>query len=140
MNLAKHMQYVRLAGAFYAGSPVVPKSAGKPDALQTLRALVSPRTIPWPFRHALLCLSLLVALALPAQAAVFISEFMAENTKTLRDEDGNYSDWIEIANNGPTSVNLAGYCLTDTAKDLTKWTFPSSNLSAGATLVVFASG
>lgn len=29
---------------------------------------------------------------------VTISEFMALNTSTLKDEDGAYSDWLELAN------------------------------------------
>ena len=69
-----------------------------------------------------------------------ISEFMAHNTRTLQDDDGNYSDWIEISNSGSTAVNVSGYRLTDTANDLKKWTLPSTNISAGGTLVVFASG
>jgi len=85
-------------------------------------------------------LLLVVALALPARSDVLISEFMADNTRTLRDEDGNYSDWIEILNDGTTTVDLAGYSLTDTTNDLRKWTFPSTNISANGTLVVFASG
>src|SRR5262249_36841661 len=83
---------------------------------------------------------LLVLFALTSRGAVFISEFMADNTGTLKDEDGNYSDWIEIANNGTVAIDLSGYSLTDTATDLRKWTFPSTNVSAGGTLVVFASG
>ena len=86
------------------------------------------------------CLLLLLSLCLPGRAAIFISEFMADNTRTLRDEDGNYSDWIEISNPGNTAVNLTGYSLTDAINDLKKWTFPSTNISAGGTLVVFASG
>src|SRR5436190_5982412 len=78
--------------------------------------------------------------ALRAMPPVFLSEFMAENTRTLADEDDAFSDWIEIANNGPTAVNLAGYHLTDTVGDLAKWTFPSTNIDAGGTLVIFASG
>ena len=34
------------------------------------------------------------------QSQVVISEFMASNTKTLADQDGDYSDWIEIYNSG----------------------------------------
>ena len=68
-----------------------------------------------------------------------IAEFMADNTKTLKDKDGAYSDWIEINNNGPTAVNLNGYYLTDAASNLTKWRFPSVSVAAGGYLVVFAS-
>jgi hypothetical protein len=72
-------------------------------------------------------------------AQVVISEFMAGGG-TLVDEDGDKPDWIEIWNTNATPVSLAGWHLTDTASDLAKWTFPSTNLASGQFLVVFASG
>lgn len=82
---------------------------------------------------------LLISLTQSTRAALYISEFMATNTVGLKDENGDYSDWIEIANTGPSSVNLGGYKLTDDATNLAKWVFPSKTLAAGQTLVVFAS-
>jgi hypothetical protein len=70
---------------------------------------------------------------------VFISEFMTSNTRTLADDFGLYSDWIEIANAGSTAVNLDGWFLTDTTNNYTKWRFPETNLPPGGFLVVFAS-
>jgi hypothetical protein len=35
-----------------------------------------------------------------------ISEFMASNDATLRDDDGEYPDWIEINNAGGVRVGL----------------------------------
>src|SRR5262245_55806874 len=57
------------------------------------------------------------------QMAVVISEFMAANTNGLADQDGAHSDWIELYNNGPSPVDLAGWHLTDDNADLDKWTF-----------------
>ena len=68
-----------------------------------------------------------------------ISEFMASNQSGLRDEDGDDEDWIEIYNPGNSSVNLAGWHLTDDRNDLTKWTFPELALEPSQSLVVFAS-
>lgn len=68
-----------------------------------------------------------------------ISEFMAANARTLADEDGEFSDWIEIHNAGTNTLNLEGWFLTDTASELTKWRFPNTNLVADGYLVVFAS-
>ena len=68
-----------------------------------------------------------------------ISEFMADNTKTLKAQDGQYYDWIEICNMGATAVNLGGYYLTDTSANLMKWQVPSTPLAGGGYLVVFAS-
>ncbi len=69
-----------------------------------------------------------------------ISEFMAANSSTLSDEDGDESDWIEIHNPTAESLDLGGWHLTDRSGNLTKWTFPTVQLNAGERLVVFASG
>ena len=74
-----------------------------------------------------------------ATGAVYISEFMASNSNTLADEEGDFSDWIEIYNSDSAEVDLAGWYLTDDTNDLTKWQFPATTLAADAYLVVFAS-
>lgn len=68
-----------------------------------------------------------------------ISELMADNSRTLKDEDGAFSDWIEIQNPDSVPVNLNGWYLTDDPTRLTQWAFPSTNLAPGQFLVVFAS-
>jgi len=75
-----------------------------------------------------------------AQAQLRISEFMASNTRTLLDEDGETSDWIELHNFSSTNVNLRGWYLTDSAGNLRKWSFPETNLAPDRYIVVFASG
>jgi hypothetical protein len=42
------------------------------------------------------------------------------------DEDGDRSDWVEIYNSGTTTVNLAGWRLTDDSGDLSKVGVPFS--------------
>lgn len=74
-----------------------------------------------------------------SQAQVVISEFMASNGQTLADEDGDFSDWIELYNTGSVTVNLDGWYLTDNASQLTKWRLPAVNLPAKGILLVFAS-
>ena len=83
---------------------------------------------------------LAVAPPVQAQDNVLITEFMATNTHTLVDEDGQFSDWIEIHNAGTNMVNLNGWFLTDSPSALSKWSFPSTNLAASGYMVVFASG
>ena len=92
-------------------------------------------------------LSCLVLLALlsnaPCHAAVqplVISEFLASNATGLRDEDGALSDWIEIQNTTSAVQSLAGWHLSDSAGNLSKWTFPATNIPPNGFLVVFASG
>jgi len=69
-----------------------------------------------------------------------ISEFMAANVTVLADEDGNFSDWIEVLNPEAGSVNLAGWFLTDNVLIPQKWQFPATNLPSGGRIIVFASG
>jgi hypothetical protein len=73
---------------------------------------------------------------------IVINEFLAGNTSPngLLDEDGLLDSWIEIYNRGSTTVNLAGWSLTDDAGDPTLWIFPATNILAGHYLIVFASG
>lgn len=79
-----------------------------------------------------------------ALAPLFITEFLAVNrngyTNAIRDEDGDYSDWIEIYNAGVETANLEGWYLTDDPANLTKWRFPSVSLAGNRYLVVYASG
>src|ERR1017187_7265207 len=73
-------------------------------------------------------------------AKVRITEFMAGNTHTLADEDGDYSDWIELQNTSITNVNLVNWALSDNPGNPGKWVFPATNIPAGGFMVVFASG
>ncbi|MCW1924873.1 lamin tail domain-containing protein [Luteolibacter arcticus] len=72
----------------------------------------------------------------PTTGPVRITEFVASNESGLQDEDGDFSDWIELYNPTATPVNLAGYKLVDSAAS---WTFPSVTLGAQQFLVVYAS-
>lgn len=69
----------------------------------------------------------------------FISEFVASNNVGLRDKNGAFSDWLEITNPSGATADLIGWSLTDNAANLTKWQIPNVSVSAGGTLVVFAS-
>jgi hypothetical protein len=62
------------------------------------------------------------------------------NLSGHQDEDGAFSDWIELQNTGDTSIDLEGWSLTDDQTDVLKWRFPSVILQPGAYQVVFASG
>jgi hypothetical protein len=90
------------------------------------------------WRWVLLWLALMPVTA--SFGAVRITEFMAANDSGLADEDGEFSDWIEIHNPDNAPISLAGYHLTDNPANRDKWTFPAVTLDPGAYLVVFASG
>jgi hypothetical protein len=77
---------------------------------------------------------------LSAQQAVIINEFMSANSETLEDNDGDFSDWIELYNSGSDPVDLFGWTLTDDEEDPAQWTFPHATLQPGSYLIVYASG
>ena len=62
---------------------------------------------------------LLILAALPGGAAadVVINEIMASNRATVQDEDGDYSDWIELHNRAADEDILDGHFLTDDANE-----------------------
>lgn len=71
---------------------------------------------------------------------LFINEFMADNEKTVTDEYGNYSDWIEIFNGGAEGVYLGDIYLTDNFNNPHKWRLPGVILPAGGFIVIWADG
>jgi len=70
-----------------------------------------------------------------------INEFLASNDSDFADEDGNFSDWIEIYNPNPFAIELDGYYLTSNSTNLIEWSFPADvTLDGNSYLIVFASG
>lgn len=70
-----------------------------------------------------------------------INEIMAANSRTLQDEDGAWSDWIEIHNSSDEVASLDGLYLTDDRALKPKWRFPDGlAIQPRGHLVVFASG
>ena len=71
---------------------------------------------------------------------VVISELMASNGSTIRDQYGAYSDWIEIYNGTDSEVSLRDWSLSDNNMNRRRFVFPDRTLAAGEYLLVFASG
>ena len=88
------------------------------------------------YRHWLFLLLFIPAL-LSAQSVV-INEIVASNQKTIDDEDGDASDYIELYNSGAAALQLEGYGLSDDPKTV-KWHFGAALLAPGEHLIVFAS-
>ncbi len=65
---------------------------------------------------------------------------MASNATGLADEDGENSDWIEIYNPTSSTINLAGWSLSDDPKNVAKWQFPAVSILPKGFTLVFASG
>lgn len=75
----------------------------------------------------------------PTVGNLVINEFMASNNTTQADQDGEFDDWIELYNNGSTSIDLDGYFLSDDATDLVQWAFPAgTTIGPDGYIVVWA--
>lgn len=68
-----------------------------------------------------------------------ISELMGKNRTCLKDEDGSFSDWIELENYSDVSVDLGGFRISDD-EDKDGWQLPAVELAPGARLIVYADG
>ncbi|MBE6765909.1 MAG: lamin tail domain-containing protein, partial [Ruminococcaceae bacterium] len=72
---------------------------------------------------------------------VVINEYCPNNTFTIYDEDGDYSDWVELYNPTDMPADMGGYTLTDNKDNPSKWVIPDGvTVPAGGYLVVFCSG
>ena len=93
------------------------------------------------FAKGLLFSLCLLAGSLLSPAAPIISEILADNESGLRDQDGDWEDWLELYNPDPDPVDLGGYFLTDSPENLPKWRIPDDTvLLPGQFLLLFASG
>lgn len=101
-------------------------SSGITDVSSKARPLV---TNPWTY-----------TLDTTLPSPIRINEFVADNARGIRDEDGKNSDWIEISNAGMTPVSLGGWSLTDDPLRLRKWVFPAVSIPAGGYTLVWATG
>ena len=69
---------------------------------------------------------------------LLITEIMASNGTWV---SGHAYDWVEIYNPSKKSVNLSGYCLSDSKKQPGKWVFPEgSSIKGGSYLIVYCTG
>ncbi len=71
---------------------------------------------------------------------IVINELMSSNLSTITDEDGDFSDWIELYNAEDTRLSLFNYSLTDNFSDTLKWIFPDISIAPNEYLMIFASG
>lgn len=74
------------------------------------------------------------------ESSLYINEVMVKNTYTLKDNYGEYSDYIEIYNGYKDKINLLGYHLSDSEFEIDKWTFPDITINPHEYLIIYASG
>jgi hypothetical protein len=69
-----------------------------------------------------------------------INEIVSSNKSIIADEDGDFSDWIEIINLGEDIINLKDYSLSDSYNNIQKWIFPNYFIFPDEKLIIWASG
>ncbi len=70
---------------------------------------------------------------------IVVNELMAQNTSTVTDPHGDYSDWFELYNNTSSTISLDYLYATDDPTNLLKWQFPSGlTIAPNSYLIVWA--
>ena len=70
---------------------------------------------------------------------VYINEVCSKNSNNLKDENGEYSDWIELYNTENEAIDLHEYYISDDKSDLYKWNFPNQTiLQSKSFLILYA--
>ena len=80
-----------------------------------------------------------------SEITLVINEFMASNNSDsgIRDEWGDYDDWIEIYNYGSEAINIGGMCFKDDFNGPSMWMVPTNDptaplIPAGGFLIIWA--
>ncbi len=68
-----------------------------------------------------------------------INEIMPANVSYMLDGTYNYGGWIELYNDSEETINLAGYSISDTPANPTKYTFPENigEIASGEYKIIF---
>ena len=71
---------------------------------------------------------------------IVINEILAENKGNFKNENGEYSGYIEIKNISDESINIKNYSLSNNESVSFKWQLPNIKLSKGEVLLIYTSG
>ncbi len=72
------------------------------------------------------------------QGNIVINELMASNSTTVKDNAGEYDDWIELHNNTGFEISMAGLYLSDNPTNVKKWALPDVSIAPNGYLIVWA--
>lgn len=76
-------------------------------------------------------LSFEVAPMVAGSSDVVINEFMASNSSTLADPQGQFDDWVELRNLSGVELDIGGMYLSDNPSNLLKWRIPTGTMIPG---------
>ena len=80
-----------------------------------------------------------VRVSASANKGIVINELMASNTKSVKDQDGEFDDWIELFNKSNEYIDISRWILTDNPANLDKYRFPDNTiLEPNQYLIVWA--
>jgi len=69
---------------------------------------------------------------------IVINEFMASNTTSVVDEEGEFDDWIELYNTTNNDISLGGIFITDKMDNPSKFPLPDVVLPANGYQIIWA--
>ncbi|MEP7322177.1 MAG: lamin tail domain-containing protein, partial [Saprospiraceae bacterium] len=70
---------------------------------------------------------------------IVINEVMSANTKSAKDQDNEYDDWIELYNNSANTIDISRWILTDSPDNLDKYRIPNgTKLEGKSYLIIWA--
>ncbi len=93
------------------------------------------------FRPTLSVLLLAALISHESSGQVVVNEVSASNWNTQADNFGEFEDYIELFNTTGAAVDLAGWYLSDSQNNNTKFQFPAgATIAANGHLLVFCSG
>ncbi|MEA1876944.1 MAG: CotH kinase family protein [Bacteroidota bacterium] len=74
-------------------------------------------------------LTILLCVAVQTKSQIMINEILADNLTVLADPDyQDFGDWIELYNEGTSSLDLSGYYLSDDMAEPKRWVFPDATV------------
>ena len=76
----------------------------------------------------------------PNKGGLILNEAMASNKSVIFDDYGEYSDWIELYNDGEAEISLKNYFISDSPDNKTKGVLPDIRIGAKQYLIIWASG
>ena len=71
---------------------------------------------------------------------LYITSILTKNDTLKEDNNGEYSDYIELYNGYSYEINLKDYHLSDNEYNTNKWTFPDITINSKEHLIIYATG